>query len=214
VVWEANGVLNLAPRLTDPARADPGGQTLPGWISDIRIEALRAEIAQGRYRDLEEGHDLAVEDATVRLSPLPILDKGQVVVDTPDLLMRHVIAGEARAQSFAIDDIRLEGLELEAKNDHGTVAIKHLSLALAEDGRRARDASGGTVKGIGVSAQGKLHFISRPPAEQSSPSSWRELAGIDLSDATANFDELVSWQWPGSPRIRGHALRDPCATAR
>jgi hypothetical protein len=154
------------------------------------------EIAQGRYRDLEEGYDLAVEDATVRLSRLPILDKGQVVADTPALLMRHALAGEARAQSFAIDDICLEGLEIDATNDHGTLAIKHLSLTLAEDGRRARDVSGGTFKGIGIAAQGKLHLFSRPPAEQSLPSSWRELAGIDLADATAHFDELYLGSGP------------------
>jgi hypothetical protein len=197
VIWDANGVLNLAPRLTDPALAAQGEKTAFGWISGIRVNILQAEIARGRYRDLEEGYDLAVDEATVRLSPLPILDRGQVVVDTPALLMGYELTGDARAQSVEIGDIRVEGLELEAKNDRGTVAIEHLGLALVRDGRRTRSVCPRTFKGVGIDAQGTLQLYYDRPAEQLSQALWREFAGIDLEGATADFDELYLGNGPG-----------------
>jgi hypothetical protein len=197
VIWDANGVLNLAPRLTDPSLSPRREKTALGWISDIRIDVLQAEIAQGRYRDLEEGYDLAVEETTVRLSPLPILDQGQVVVDTPALLMGYALAGDARAQSFEIGDIRFEGLELEAKNDRGTLAIEHLGLALVRDGRQTHSVCPRTVKGVGIDAQGTLQLYYDRPAEQLSQALWREFAGIDLEGAKANFDTLYLGNGPG-----------------
>ncbi len=134
--WDAAGVFNLIPTLTTDTDTapTPGPAAMPEWLRTLRIDHIQAEVGDGRYQDHEFGLDLRLKGAAIDIGPLPIIDQGRLVADTPALFGAYRGRWAIEAESVRFWNLTGSGVDVVVDSDHGSLRFSRLRADTVEFG--------------------------------------------------------------------------------
>jgi hypothetical protein len=170
VRYRAGGV-NLLPGATSGATSAGGAA-----ISKVSIEELTLELVRARYRDAIDRRDWVFEDLSVRLAPVTILSRSEVVIDDPTLLMAYRSQGEVRAGLAQLGDLHLRDLAIAFESEEGTLRFQHLKLHIL----RGEPERVGSIA-LHVKGESTLRIGFDEPLEQLPLTPWSEVDDIELT---------------------------------